>query len=316
MNALEQTRPQEAFAPAQDNEFDRLLQKTFSPTDLLLDDTSFDRIIRIAELMADGKTSVPKHLQGNVGDCAAVVTQAFQWGMNPFAVAQKTHVVNGALGYEAQLVNAVVQQSGAIRGHFHYEFEGEGQSLICRVGAMLRGDSVTTWGEWLSVNAPKTKNSPLWATNPKQQLGYLQVKNWARSYAPGAILGVYTPDELDDIPGGPASAPSGPRRKSEKTEAAAPAAAPRPDPETGEVPAPPAQTPVQAPAAAAPKTAAPGAAAPQGGISGGQVAYLRNKLKAAGVTEQTISDRFQVTSIELLNAEQFDEVKTELLSMG
>jgi hypothetical protein len=34
--------------------------------------------------------------------------QAAQWGMNPFAVAQKTHVVNGTLGYEAQLVNAVV----------------------------------------------------------------------------------------------------------------------------------------------------------------------------------------------------------------
>ena len=40
--------------------------------------------------------------------------------MNPFAVAQKTHVVNGSLGYEAQLVNAVVQASGAIDGRFHY----------------------------------------------------------------------------------------------------------------------------------------------------------------------------------------------------
>ena len=42
-----------------------------------------------------------------------------------------------------------------------------------------------------------TKNSPLWKTNPKQQLGYLQVKNWARLYCPGAILGVYTPDEFE-----------------------------------------------------------------------------------------------------------------------
>jgi len=42
-----------------------------------------------------------------------------------------------------------------------------------------------------------TRNSPLWKTNPKQQLGYLQVKNWCRLFAPGAILGVYTPDELE-----------------------------------------------------------------------------------------------------------------------
>jgi hypothetical protein len=40
--------------------------------------------------------------------------QAAQWGMNPFAVAQKTHVVNGTLGYEAQLVNAVVSSSNLL----------------------------------------------------------------------------------------------------------------------------------------------------------------------------------------------------------
>ncbi|SPX63869.1 Uncharacterised protein [Leclercia adecarboxylata] len=39
----------------------------------------------------------------------AIIMQAMQWGMNPYAVAQKTHLVNGVLGYEAQLVNADLQ---------------------------------------------------------------------------------------------------------------------------------------------------------------------------------------------------------------
>jgi phage recombination protein Bet len=52
-----------------------------------------------------------------------------------------------------------------------------------------------------------------------------------------------------------------------------------------------------------------------GGISGGQVAYLRNKLKAAGVAEQSICDRFQVTALELLTVEAFDTVKSELLAL-
>jgi 3-hydroxymyristoyl/3-hydroxydecanoyl-(acyl carrier protein) dehydratase len=60
--------------------------------------------------MADSKATVPAHLAGKPADCLAVTMQA-QWGMNPFAVAQKTHVVNGTLGYEAQLVNAVVSSS-------------------------------------------------------------------------------------------------------------------------------------------------------------------------------------------------------------
>lgn len=157
-----------------------------------------NQLVRFAELMAQSKATVPQHLAGKPADCLAVTMQAAQWGMNPFAVAQKTHIVNGTLGYEAQLVNAVVQRSGAIKGRFHYEYKGEGSSLECRVGAVIRGEQEITWNEWLCISSVTTKNSPLWKTNPKQQFGYLQVKNWARAHTPGAILGVYTPDELQD----------------------------------------------------------------------------------------------------------------------
>jgi hypothetical protein len=163
----------------------------------MLSSDTMSTLMRVAELMASGKSTVPMHLQKNPSDCMAVCMQAMQWGMNPFAVAQKTHIVNGTLGYEAQLVNAVVLQSNAISGHFHYEYKGTSPRMECRVGALLRGDMAITWGEWLCEATVTTKNSPLWKTNPRQQLGYLQVKNWARLYAPGAILGVYTPDEFD-----------------------------------------------------------------------------------------------------------------------
>jgi hypothetical protein len=155
---------------------------------------------RMAIMMADARVTIPKHLQGNPADCLAIIMQAAQFGINPFAMAQKTHIVNGTLGYEAQLINAVIANSGAIRGRFHYEYRGTGANIECRVGAIPSGDSDVVWGEWLSAASVTTKNSPLWKTNPKQQLGYLQVKNWARQYAPGAIMGVYTADELREIP--------------------------------------------------------------------------------------------------------------------
>ncbi|WP_319048717.1 RecT family recombinase [Cronobacter malonaticus] len=159
-----------------------------------------NQLMKFAEVMAQSRVTVPAHLAGKPADCMAVAMQAAQWGMSPFAVAQKTHVVNGTLGYEAQLVNAVVQNSGAIKGRFHYEYRGEGASLECRVGAVIRGEQEITWNEWLCISSITTKNSPLWKTNPKQQFGYLQVKNWARAHTPGAILGVYTPDELEERP--------------------------------------------------------------------------------------------------------------------
>jgi hypothetical protein len=168
-----------------------------SAMSLIMDHEGMQRVYSLAKLMASSKITVPKHLQGSEGDCAAVIVQSMNWGMNPWAVAQKTHLVNGVLGYEAQLVNAVVQSTGAIKGAFSYEYRGEGGALECRVGAVLNGQSEITWGEWLKSSDVTTKNSPLWKTNPKQQMGYLQVKNWARLYCPGAILGVYTPDEIE-----------------------------------------------------------------------------------------------------------------------
>lgn len=169
---------------------------------MMLDSGTLDRLMRVADIMATGRATVPKHLQGNPGDCLAVAMQAVRWNMDPFVVAQKTHLVGGTLGYEAQLVNAVIQSSGAIEGRFHYEYRGEGPALECRVGAVIRGESDVTWNEWLAFSAVKTKNSPLWQTNPKQQLGYLQVKYWSRLYTPGAILGVYTPEELAPVDAG------------------------------------------------------------------------------------------------------------------
>lgn len=273
-------------------------------------------LANFADMMSKSAVTVPDHLRGKPADCMAVAMQAAQWGMNPFAVAQKTHIVSGRLGYEAQLVNAVIQASGAIVGAPHYEHQGEGQKLQTRVGCVLRGQHEITWGEWLCIADVKVKNSPLWGTNPRQQMGYLQLKNWARLYAPGAILGVYTPDELAEIePGGtrdmgPADVvDNGPRRRSAALPPA-PAPAETIDNDTGEVSPPPAAAaPAPAAKAAAPAPASSGS----GGISGGQVAYLRKKIETAGLVEQTFLDRFQVSGLELLSVEQFDAIKAELL---
>jgi hypothetical protein len=174
--------------------------QTIGSTAMMFGAGNLERAMQVAEAMASAKVSVPNHLRGNPGDCLAIVMQATQWGMNPFAVAQKTHLVNGTLGYEAQLVNAVVQGSGSIKGRIHYDYRGEGANIECRVGAVIAGETDVTWGEWLASKDVQTKNSPLWKTNPKQQLGYLQMKNWARLYCPGAILGVYDYDELANAP--------------------------------------------------------------------------------------------------------------------
>lgn len=188
---------------------------------MMMDSNAVSSYKEMAKLMAQAQVQVPDHFKGKPADCLAVVMQAAQWQMNPFVVAQKTHVINGTLGYEAQLVNSVVSSSNAIVGRFHYEYQGTredwkpkmrkevkngkdvwkpefSENACVRVGAVLAGESEITWGEWVYPCDQSVFNSPLWRTNPKQQAGYLAVKFWARFYTPDVIMGAYTPDELHE----------------------------------------------------------------------------------------------------------------------
>lgn len=166
-----------------------------------------DRLVRFATLMADSKATVPAHLAGKPSDCLAVTMQAAQWGMNPFAVAQKTHVVNGTLGYEAQLVNAVVSSSNLLATRLNYRWDGDwtkvngktdkSPNLTVTVSAVLKGEADAR-ELTISMAQAGVRNSPLWEQDPRQQLAYLCVKRWARLHAPDVLLGVYTPDELQE----------------------------------------------------------------------------------------------------------------------
>lgn len=191
---------------------------------LVLDGDSLDKMMRLAEVMATGRATLPKHFNGNPADCLAVVMQSMQWKMNPFAVAQKTHLVNGVLGYEAQLVNAVITTCAPVVGRLHYEWYGAWEKVIgkftikngdkgeyrvpgwkledeeglgVKLWATFRGEDEPRVLELLLAHA-RTRNSTLWADDPRQQLAYLATKRWSRLYCPDVILGVYSPDELEE----------------------------------------------------------------------------------------------------------------------
>lgn len=195
-----------------------------STSALVLDGDSLDKMMRLAEVMALGRATLPKHFNGNSADCLAVVMQSMQWRMNPFAVAQKTHLVNGVLGYEAQLVNAVITTCAPVMDRLHYEWFGSWDKVIgkftikngdkgeyrvpgwkltdeeglgVKVWATFRGEDEPRVLELLLAQA-RTRNSTLWADDPRQQLAYLATKRWSRLYCPDVILGVYSPDELEE----------------------------------------------------------------------------------------------------------------------
>lgn len=192
---------------------------------MIFNQPAMEQAFKLAELMASSKAMVPQHLQGSTGDCMAILLQATRWGMDPFAVAQKTHTIKGVLGYEAQLINAVITANAPVTSRINYDWFGDWSKVVgkfivkkngegkeyrvpgwqlkdedglgIRVWATIKGEDKPRVLELLLAQA-RTRNSTLWADDPKQQLAYLAVKRWARLHTPDVIMGVYTKDELEE----------------------------------------------------------------------------------------------------------------------
>jgi hypothetical protein len=156
-------------------------------------------VLEIARLMSKSESAVPKHLRGNPGACLGVAIQASEWGISPYAAANKSYVVNDRLAYEAQLINAVILRRAPIKGRFKFAYQGEGEKRRCKVSVTCAD------GEEVSYESPEVgkipvKNSPLWKGDPDQQLAYYSSRAMCRRHFPDVILGVYTPDEMEDEP--------------------------------------------------------------------------------------------------------------------
>lgn len=156
-------------------------------------------VVKFAEVMSRADIALPKHLRGNTGACMAVALQAMEWNLSPFAVASKSYQVNGAIAYEAQLIAAVVNTRSGIKGRLKYRYEGEGNTLTCTVTGILDGEECTYTSP--QMGSITTKNSPLWKSDPQQQLGYFAARSWARRHCPEVILGVYDRDEAEEFRG-------------------------------------------------------------------------------------------------------------------
>ncbi|OLL27444.1 hypothetical protein BTH42_31860 [Burkholderia sp. SRS-W-2-2016] len=193
-------------------------------------------IERFANLMATAGVTVPEPYRGKPGNCAAVTIQALQWGMNPFAVAAKTHFVNNQIGYEAQLIIAAVNTSGLLTDRLNWEWFGGWEKIVGQFAERESKTKKNEHGEPVRYRVPawniedeeglgvrcfatlkgereprvltimmkqaRVRNSTLWADDPKQQIAYLSGKRWSRLHTSEVVFGVRTPDELEVVGSG------------------------------------------------------------------------------------------------------------------
>lgn len=141
---------------------------------------------------------IPAHLQGSPSDCLRVVMQAAKWGMDPFAVADKTSVISGKLMYEGQLVAAVINTRANLSKRLSYTFSGTGAQRLLVVAGTIRGESEALTIDLSYSQACAINKNGQMQKNPDQQMCYIGARIWARRHMPELMLGVTAADEIPD----------------------------------------------------------------------------------------------------------------------
>jgi len=157
------------------------------------------KVMELGKALCAMQDGMPVHVRGRWGIGCRIAANAYQWRMDPFAIADQTYVVNNRLGYMSQLIHALINRNAPLMHRLECHYIGEGQDRQCKVvGYFISGDEreYTT----PKLKDIKVKNSPSWAGDPDQQLWYFGVRAWGRKWVPEVMLGVYTKEELESDP--------------------------------------------------------------------------------------------------------------------
>lgn len=188
-----------AFVEVRENdarEAARSIQNTGSGVTL----ANWAQSVDFAKYMARSTQAVSKHLRENVGMCLAVLDLATRWDFSPFMLAQRCHVINDVLCFESQVVHAVIEKFAPLKYRLRPTYDGEIEdgTRTCTITGHFKGEVDPLIYTTPPLHKITPKNSPLWKTDPDQQLFYLAIPRWGRRYCPDVLMGVHTRQEMDD----------------------------------------------------------------------------------------------------------------------
>lgn len=169
---------------------------------LLLDSDKFAQLQRIATMYATS-TMVPTHYQKNIANCAIALQMSLRLNIDPFMFMQKTYIVQGKPGMEAQLAIALTNARGPFDGPIQWKFTGEGDSRACTAFARhkVTGEVCEATVTWAMVEGEgwSKKSGSKWLTMPEMMFRYRSATFLARLYCPEVLMGMASADEIDDM---------------------------------------------------------------------------------------------------------------------
>lgn len=161
--------------------------------------TNGRELMDMANMMSQSGPMVKEIFRGNPGACMALIAVCAPYGLNPLQVSWHAYKASkgddAPISYEAKVIVAMLNGSGILKGgSLDFEFGGNGEGRFCIAKGVLKDGSEKTI-ETPPLSQIHPKNSPLWKTDPDQQLAYYAGRAWVRRHRPEMMLGVYSVDE-------------------------------------------------------------------------------------------------------------------------
>lgn len=164
---------------------------------------AFALTYRVASVFAQS-TLVPKHYQGNPGNCMIALNMAQRLGCDPLMAMQNLYVVHGTPAWSAQFLIATFNKCGRFSS-LRYEFIGEegDDSWGCRAVAVELSTGEKLEGPLITIALAKKeqwygKAGSKWQTMPEQMLRYRAAAWFVRVYAPEIAMGLHMAEEMLD----------------------------------------------------------------------------------------------------------------------
>ena len=196
-NVAENTQKQEVAVAEQRNMVADLSSGIYSSSDTF----------KLAYQMAKGlseSTLVPMQFQKNPANCLIALEQSNRLGISPMAVMQNLYIVQGRPSFSSSFIIALINSSKKYDMELQFdEEEKDGKPYACTCWTELNGRRVS--GIKITMDmADKEgwlkKNGSKWQTIPQVMLRYRAASFFARMNCPELSIGLYSKEELDDMP--------------------------------------------------------------------------------------------------------------------
>lgn len=151
---------------------------------------------------------LPPHLKGKPASVFLLMGLAHQLGVAPMMVFQKVAVISGKPALGSELMIALLNRSGKIKGTVRYKWFGEegrpdrgcvASAMCAETGEMMEGQPITLA---LAQKSGWMRNQ-LWMNMPDTMLRHRAAAWLVRQYWPDVLLGLQEENEVRDVDASP-----------------------------------------------------------------------------------------------------------------